>query len=663
MLTDLLTPLLERANAIRQLGARMPMLYAAAIIGITAVMIHAGYGLWAMALGGIMALTEAWTRRSRRHLNPTQNTVTIAMLRHSWALAILTTTAFALPGILLMGHPSEAIMLSGMMWLFGVQANVAATYARFPVFSLPMSAPLVLAMFAGLGRAAQVPHVSSPAVDWAITAVLIALYIVASAQGARRQAEADRALGDARREADERMRRLEDLHRRDSLTGLLNRRAFDAALAKLLLGRQRSVAEIAVFMIDLDSFKPINDTYSHQAGDQVLIITARRLRQALGDRGIIGRLGGDEFICAVPGMAAQQAPEQLGAQLMEVISRPITWQGRELRIHGSVGIAVTHLCESPTVSALCSAADQAMFRAKSSPSPHPVLYDPQSFAPAMSQRDRQCLVDALNDGQIRPYYQPKVYLPTGEILGFEALARWQHPDGDVLTPAAFLDQINEMGLQGHFLNRMTRAVTSDITAMMARGLDPGQVSINVPEVALATHTGQHEMARIVAQHPHLRGHLTFEITEDVFIARAAEAIQASIATFRNLGVRISLDDFGTGFASFHHLRQLDFDELKIDTSFVSSLGSDPTSEVLVQGFLSIASGLGVSVIAEGVETEDQRRDLLNLGCIAAQGFLFSPAVPFAEAADMLARATVSPARPARVAGAPPLAGPDAPDAP
>jgi EAL domain-containing protein (putative c-di-GMP-specific phosphodiesterase class I) len=152
--------------------------------------------------------------------------------------------------------------------------------------------------------------------------------------------------------------------------------------------------------------------------------------------------------------------------------------------------------------------------------------------------------------------------------------------------------------------------------------------------ALSWYTGRQDLHRILAASPTAAQHVTLEITEDVFIARAADAIQASIASFRDLGVRIFLDDFGTGFASFHHLRQLDFDELKIDTSFVAGLGHDLTSEVLVRGFLNIASGIGVSVIAEGVETQAQSQELINMGCVAAQGYLFSPAVSRAQAAEL-----------------------------
>lgn len=192
-----------------------------------------------------------------------------------------------------------------------------------------------------------------------------------------------------------------------------------------------------------------------------------------------------------------------------------------------------------------------------------------------------------------------------------------------------------MGLQGRFMSSMSRQVIADIAAMLDAGVDPGQVSLNLSDVALATLPGRSEITDLLAQSPAVTEHLTFEITEDVFIGRAAETIQNSIAAFRAHGVRISLDDFGTGFASFHHLRQLEFDELKIDTTFVAGLGHDPTADVLVRGFLDIASGLGVSVVAEGVETEQQRQDLINMGCLTAQGYLFLSAVPCDRAITLL----------------------------
>lgn len=221
-------------------------------------------------------------------------------------------------------------------------------------------------------------------------------------------------------------------------------------------------------------------------------------------------------------------------------------------------------------------------------------------------------------------------LGTGAVCGYEALARWQHPTRGLLLPAQFLPAVNELGLQGDFLSAMAQHVFSDVSRMVADGLAPGQVSINVPEVTMATHSGRQDLNRLIAAHPGASGHITFEITEDVFVARAGDMIKDSIAHFRREGVRISLDDFGTGFASFQHLRQLEFDEMKIDSSFVAGLGQDPAAEVLIRGFLSIASGLGVMVIAEGVETSLQLSHLRRMGCTFGQGWHFGKAMPVEE---------------------------------
>ncbi len=236
----------------------------------------------------------------------------------------------------------------------------------------------------------------------------------------------------------------------------------------------------------------------------------------------------------------------------------------------------------------------------------------------------------MHSSALRPFYQPKVDLISQRTVGFEALARWQHPTRGLVSPAEFLPMIEELGLHGDFLTHMATIVLDDVENMIAEGLDPGQVSLNVPEMALATHSGQKDLENLLAAHPSASAHLTLEITEDVFIARSAEIIRESIAHFRSNGLRISLDDFGTGFASFQHLRELEFDELKVDVSFVADLGLEPQVEVLISGFLAMAEGLGVNVIAEGVETEEQHAHQLRLGCKTAQGYLFGKAMPTSE---------------------------------
>lgn len=561
------------------------------------------------------------------------------MLTAAMVFHLVNVILYALPAVYLAGEPSFAIKLSGLIFAMGIQVYIANTWSGIPVFNFLMILP-VMAMtavvFMVMNTSAPKPSTST---EWGISVCILTLFFYSGIDTLSQQLSRQMALFTAQKDASTRLSQLEEAHRHDALTGLLNRPAFDVALSVMLQEHDAADGEIGVFLVDLDSFKPINDTYSHEAGDEVLKQTAHRLRDNVCEMGIVGRLGGDEFIVALHGLRDTREARSVAEDFSGAINEFIHWKDRTLRVSASIGIAMTGLGDaSPraTVSGLCSAADQAMFAAKSATNRGPVLYQTDAFAPRMSAEDKQCLIEAITNGAITPYYQPKIHLPTGQIIGFEALARWEHPDGITRNPSDFLEQINDLGLQGDFLMTMAHQVTRDIMKMRDAGLDPGQVSLNVPEVALATHTGCQDLHRVIGQFPEVADYLTFEITEDVFIARAADAIQASIATFRALGVRISLDDFGTGFASFHHLRQLDFDELKIDTSFVAGLGHDTTSEVLVRGFLSIASGLGVSVIAEGVETDAQSRDLVNMGCLSAQGHLFSAAVPIASAMDLLA---------------------------
>ena len=543
-----------------------------------------------------------------------------------------------LPGLCLAAEPSIAMKVTAVLWILGAQVYVMNTWSSVPTFAYSMLPPVLLLMVFVFFRLGATTPVASSFTDWSVTFTFVAIFIFITIDSLREQLTSKAALLNAEQIATSRLSQLKETQRRDGLTGLLNRPAFDVALQIMLNDKMHSDGEVAVLFLDLNDFKPINDTYSHEAGDRVLAETATRLQMHVGDMGIVGRHGGDEFICAVQldeGMDVLAFADTLN----QSIDLPILWRHHLLKVTASIGIATTGAMSSnnpnPTVPALRSAADQAMFAAKFSPNRAPVLYEAQLSAPHMTAEDKQALADGIADETVKPYYQPKIHLQTGQIIGFEALARWETPKNSIRSPGDFLDQINDLGLRGDFTISIVTQVFRDVEAMLKRGLEPGQISLNVPEIVLATFTGQQDLHRIVAARPAVTKHITFEVTEDVFNARASDAIQASIASFRDLGLRISLDDFGTGHASFNHLNQLDFDELKIDKSIVSSLGHDTRSEVLVKGFLDIASGLGVSVIAEGVETQEQSQQLINIGCTVAQGFLYSEALPFNDAAELL----------------------------
>lgn len=556
----------------------------------------------------------------------------------AFAIGAANAIIYLLPSLYLARDPSIAVKLMAVLWVLGVQVYITNTWSRVPIFLYTRLGPTLAILVLTIFQVSATPPVAATQFEWGIALLFVFVFIYVTVETLSHHMKTEWALVKAEAEASARATQLEDSQRLDILTGLLNRPAFDKALNAMLSDMPSEDGGIAVFMIDLDNFKPINDTYSHIAGDAVLEEIAARLKHVVGDYGIVGRMGGDEFICAICDVADADAALNSGRDFLQIISRGIEWNGHQLKVFGSVGIALAQPSDSvkpSTVSGLCSAADQAMFAAKNAPKSDPVLYSLDLLGSRLSALDKQALIEAVSDNRLRPYYQPKIDIKTGDIVGFEALARWHHPDGSVRNPDEFVEQISELGLRGDFMTSMAKQVVNDIQHMIDRGFNPGKMSFNVPEIALATVSGRRDLHKIITAAPQAAEHLTFEITEDVFIARAADSMQTSVAEFRDLGIRISLDDFGTGFASFHHLQKLEFDELKIDTSFVATLGQDHATDVLVRGFLDIATGLGVDVIAEGVETDEQRQTLMAMGCKTAQGYLFSPAVPIDQAIALL----------------------------
>lgn len=620
---------------IAKLSVRDIELKVAALFLLCALCWHLGHPVAATVVGLMALVTEAILRLMFNHKWVFTDWDKGQMILLALVILPLNAVLYSVLALYLATDPSIAIKISGMIFVMGIQVYVANSWSSVPVFIYATLLPAMMMLALTFLQLSATPPVPSTMTHWAFAMSVLFLFIYASIDTLHSQLRTQLDLFDTRIESDTRLAQLEDAQRQDGLTGVLNRGAFNRALSVMLEDCTASGCDVAVFFLDLDSFKPINDTYSHAAGDEVLRITGARIAGLVGQSGIVGRLGGDEFICAVLELDGDPSVLDFGSALAKSIANPIRWNDRKLKITTSIGVAGTHAGTLHTATELCAAADQALTLAKTETHRRPILYHKDLFAPRMSALEKQQLVDGLSDGSVRPYYQPKINLPTGQVIGFEALARWEHEDTTPRRPDDFIEQINELGLQADFMTTMANQVIADIKQMLGLGLDPGQVSLNVSEVALATHSGKRDLLTLLKQNPEAVKHLTFEITEDVFIGRAAGTVQASIASFRAQGVRISLDDFGTGFASFHHLRQLEFDELKIDTSFVADLGQDASADVLVRGFLDIASGLGVSVVAEGVETENQRRDLINMGCVIAQGYLFGAALPASDVHSLL----------------------------
>ena len=530
--------------------------------------------------------------------------------------------------VILSNSDSIPFILAGYLWIFGILVHVSNTFGQLPFYNWSQMIPAFGATFLMFINLSQNPTHDASRIEWWMLAALVVVYIVNTLDTMNRQKDTNRALERAREEANLRLIELERLSRHDPLTDLMNRRAFDEVVESLMRQHSNKLG-VTVFLMDLDGFKPINDSYSHTAGDVVLCTIADRLRQLVGKEGQIARLGGDEFAVVKTTITSTKAAQRFGHQVLAAVEQPIPFEQKMLQVGASIGIA-RQGCDAPNLAALMSGADQAMFLAKQDADNHPVIFDKDAFPVRASLDDRAMLIEAMRNGEIVPFYQPKVSLRTQRIVGFEALSRWNHPERGLLAPAEFLPQINELGLQGEFMLHTARHVLDNLHAFVAEGLDPGQISINVSEVTLATVSGHNDLLALLDSYPHLRDHLTFEITEDIFIARSSDMIQRSIANFRRAGVRISLDDFGTGFASFQHLKDLEFDELKLDTGFVRDLGIDPATHVLVEGLLTIGAGLGVTVVAEGVETPQQKEMLREMGCQIVQGFYYGMAASFDE---------------------------------
>jgi len=636
---------------------------------------------------GIAALVlacEASLMLALRFEPPPDEDVPLWLAVWMWLTNIPSTVFYLAPAAILAAQPQIPLVLAGFLWLFGIFVHVSNSFVALPLYNWSQMVP---AFAAGLGVVAisAVNHdgLAAPGL-WLVVAGLCVVYGANTIETMATQKELLRDLTAARTEAKARLAALEHLTRHDPLTGLLNRLAFDAGLARLL-ARRRAGREVAVMLFDLDGFKPINDTYSHAAGDLVLGVIAKRLGALAGEEGLAARLGGDEFALALPGIGSAAGALDLAARAQRAIEEPIAHGETLLRIGGSVGVALSDgrgppaaVREAPpplgpdglagpagaaetAVSALCAGADQAMYAAKAAMrvggGRRAVLYDPADFPPRPSLEDRRRLSEALAARRIGPVYEPVLDLETGDVAGFEARPRWEDTQGDLrgdsqggaMPPERFLPLIGEFGLQGDFLRAMAEQVFADVEALVAEGLDPGRVALAVPEIALATYSGRQDLDRILAASPRGRLHVVLAISQDVFVARAASMIQDGIGHFRSLGLGISLDGFGTGPASFRHLGEIDFDEIKIDADLVAGLGLDPVADILVKGFASIGRGFGARLVAEGVATEEQRRHLLRLGCRFGQGTLMGAPMPLARVRDRLAGVAAD-LPPLRVAG-------------
>ena len=404
----------------------------------------------------------------------------------------------------------------------------------------------------------------------------------------------------------------------DPLTALPNRALFYDRLNQALVMSRRHAARLAVFFIDLDRFKLINDGLGHEIGDKVLTSVAHRLRECLRDEDTLARLGGDEFGVLLPEIADPRDTRIVADKLLAALAIPV--RDHELTVEASIGIAVFPE-DGGDVQHLLRSADAAMYRAKSRGGNRVELFTAQLGEQVARRHQLETdLRRGLRAGQLRLAFQPYHQLPSGVTAGYEALVRWRHPRSGLLTPASFLPLAEDAGL----IEAIDRWVLDEACRQARAWAAPLPVSVNVSPARLRSGDLSQHAVDILARtglHP---SRLTFELSERILFDDEPDAI-SSLAELAATGVGLALDDFGAGYTSLVHLRQLPLTQLKIDRSLVNAL-DDHEDSPMVAAVISFAHALGLSVTAEGIERRKQLERLIDLGCEYGQGFLFSPPV-------------------------------------
>ncbi|PWK63180.1 EAL domain-containing protein [Aminobacter sp. AP02] len=408
-----------------------------------------------------------------------------------------------------------------------------------------------------------------------------------------------------------------DLAFTDALTGLGNQRRFFDKVERLIGDRAEDPAPFTVGILDLDGFKPINDLFGHRAGDDILIQVAMRLRAACEGHSAVARIGADEFAFLYPLVFSEDAAAEKARMLIEILSAPYDVGERTARLSASVGCSLFHSADDNTET-LVRKAETALYHAKRSGRGRVVVYTREMEEAAKRvTRIEQALRRAVAAGEVAPHFQPIVDLNTRRTIGFEALARWTDRDLGFVSPAVFIPIAEERGIIGPLSQLVLRKA-----AEAARSWPKDMfLSFNLsPSQLVDQNTGLHILS-ILERTGFDPRRLEIEITETGLMTDPVSAAKI-VEDLRRVGIRVSLDDFGTGQSSLGRLREFRFDKLKIDRAFVASILEDRPSEHIIRAILAMCEGLGMDVVAEGIELEAQAERLVQFGCAGGQGYLF-----------------------------------------
>lgn len=420
----------------------------------------------------------------------------------------------------------------------------------------------------------------------------------------------------------------------DALTNLPNRLLFDEQLALALAKAQQSDEMLGVAFLDLDRFKAINDTLGHAVGDQLLQQVSQSLRQCLRDCDSVARWGGDEFTLLLPHLTSAEDISKIAERILDKLARPFYTEQQEFYITASLGIALFPY-DGEDAETLLKNADLAMYQAKQLGKNNYQLYAEEMNSQAFKQLFLESdLRKAIVNQEFSLYYQPQVDIRTQKIIGLEALLRWRHPNLGFVSPAEFIPLAEEAGLICTIGNWVLQTTCEQQRAWQSAGLPPVRIAVNLSAKQFQQTNLVNTIIQTLRETNVAAEYLEIEITESAAMRDIAFTI-ATLQQLQQIGVKIAIDDFGTGYSSLNAIKYFPLHILKIDRSFVQDAVNDPSDAAIAKTIVALGKGLGLQILAEGVETEEQLEFLRSIGCDSAQGYLFSKPLPPDEMSRLL----------------------------
>ncbi len=415
----------------------------------------------------------------------------------------------------------------------------------------------------------------------------------------------------------------------DQLTGLPNRLLFKDRLTKACENSLRCNHQTALIFVDLDRFKLINDTLGHSYGDMLLKNVADRLAESVRKSDTVARLGGDEFVVILQNLQGTEDCSFIAQKLIDNIRRPMTIYEREIQITASLGIALlpTH---ADSVEGLIQKADAAMYKIKQKGRDAFLLYS-EEFNNGICERHEleTGLKTALENQELHIVYQPQIHLAENEVIGVEALLRWKHPTHGEISPAKFIPIAEETGMINAIGEWVLRSACTQHRQWLDQGLPPIRIAVNISAKQFHLEEFSSTVQAIIDETGISAEYLEMELTESTMMCHKDQTL-ITLDKLRALGIKLAIDDFGTGYSSLSYLRKLPIDKIKIDQSFIRNITTTPANEAIVKAILALSENLGMSITAEGIETEDELQFMKNHACHEVQGYHFSKPIEPAE---------------------------------